>query len=160
MLQAMQTKVTQEGETESELFEKFMCYCKTGSGDLSKSISDAETKLPQLASELKDSEATLAETKEGLKQDQEDRSAAKAAIAEATGIRQKENAAYVAAKDEFVANIDAILKAVAALEKGMAGSFMQTRSASVLQKILNSRATREMLEEDRQTVLSFLSGNP
>jgi len=158
MLQAMQKKVTSEGEKEAELFDKFMCYCKTGSGDLSKSIGDAETKIPQLSSELKDSEAKLAETKEGLKQDQEDRSAAKTAIAEATGIRQKENAAFVAAKDEFVANIDAILKAVAALEKGIAGSFLQSRSASVLQKILNSRATGEMLEEDRQTLLSFLSG--
>ncbi|CAK0837757.1 unnamed protein product, partial [Prorocentrum cordatum] len=160
MLQAMQKKVTQEGERESELFEKFSCYCKTGSGDLSKSIGDAETKLPQLASELKDSEATLAETKEGLKQDQEDRSAAKAAIAEASGIRERENAAYVAAKDEFVANINAIVKATVALEKGMAGSFLQTQSASVLKRLLRAPATRDMLEEDRQTLLSFLSGSP
>merc|ERR1719434_344887 len=160
MLQAMSKKVTQEGEAEQELFDKFMCYCKTGTGDLSKSIGDAETKIPQLESELKDSEATLAETKEGLKQDQEDRSAAKAAIAEATGIRQKENAAYVAAKDEFVANINAIVKATAALEKGMAGSFLQTQSAGVLKRILSSKSTRDMLEEDRQTLLSFLSGNP
>ncbi|CAK0793940.1 unnamed protein product [Prorocentrum cordatum] len=41
----------------------------------------------------------------------------KAAIAEASGIREKENAAYVAAKDEFVANINAIVKATVALEK-------------------------------------------
>merc|ERR1719333_1100060 len=103
MLQAMSKKVTQEGEKEAELFEKFMCYCKTGTGDLSKSIGDAETKIPQLESELKDAEATLAETKEGLKQDQNDRSAAKEAIAEATGIRTKENSAFVSAKDDFVA---------------------------------------------------------
>jgi chromosome segregation ATPase len=159
MLTAMQKKVTEEGDKEAELFEKFMCYCKTGSGDLSKSISDAETKIPQLTSELKDSEAQLAETKEGLKQDQMDRSAAKATMAEATGLREKENAAYVAAKDEFVANIDAILKATAALEKGIAGSFLQTRSASILKGILNSPATQDMLEEDRQTLLSFLSGS-
>merc|ERR1719284_1946164 len=158
MLQAMSKKVTQEGEKEAELFEKFMCYCKTGTGDLSKSIGDAETKIPQLESELKDAEATLAETKEGLKQDQNDRSAAKEAIAEATGIRQKENSAFVAAKDDFVANINAILKATVALEKGMAGSFLQTQSASVLKKILNSPVTRNMLEEDRQQLLSFLSG--
>jgi len=160
MLQAMQKKVTQEGERETELFEKFSCYCKTGSGDLSKSIGDAETKLPQLASELKDSEAALAGTKEGLKQDQEDRSAAKAAIAEATGIREKENAAFVGAKDEYVANINAIVKATVALEKGMGGSLLQTQSASVLKRLLRSQATRDMLEEDRQTLLSFLSGNP
>merc|ERR1719262_324973 len=115
----MHKKVTAEGEKEAELFDKFMCYCKTGSGDFSKSIGDAETKIPQLGSELKDSEATLAETKEGLKQDQMDRSAAKEAIAEATGIREKENAAFTAAKDDFVANIAAIVKATAALERGM-----------------------------------------
>jgi len=161
MLQAMQKKVSQEGETEADLFEKFMCYCKSGSGDLSKSIGDAETKIPQLSSDLSSSEASLAETKEGLKQDQSDRSSAKAAIAEATGIRKKENAAFVAAKDEYVANIDAILKAVSALEKGNAGSFLQTQSASVLKKILSSPATGDMLEEDRQQLLSFLSGgNP
>jgi len=159
MLQAMQKKVAAEGEKESELFEKFMCYCKTGSGDLSKSIGDAETKIPQLSSELKESEATLAETKEGLKEDQTDRSAAKTAIAEATALREKENAAFVAEKDEYVANIKAILAAVGALQKGMAGSFVQTSTASVLKKMLNSEATRDMLEEDRQQLLSFLSGS-
>jgi peptidoglycan hydrolase CwlO-like protein len=158
MLQAMQTKISAEGEKEAALFEKFMCYCKSGSSDLSKSIGDAETKIPQLSSDLSSSEASLAETKEGLKQDQGDRSAAKAAMAEATGIRQKENAAFVAAKDEYVANIAAILKAVTALEKGIAGSFLQTQSADVLKRVLSSPATRDMLDEDRQQLLSFLSG--
>jgi septal ring factor EnvC (AmiA/AmiB activator) len=161
MLQAMQKKVVAEGEKEQELFDKFMCYCKTGSGDLSKSIGDAETKIPQLESDLKAAEASLAETKEGLKQDQSDRSAAKEAIADATAMRKKENAAFVAEKDDYVANIAAIRKAVAALEKGMAGSFLQTESAAVLKRILNSPTTKDMLEEDRQTLLSFLSGgNP
>jgi len=158
MLQAMQKKISEEGEKEADLFAKFMCYCKSGSSDLSKSIGDAETKIPQLSSDLSSSEASLAETKEGLKQDQGDRSSAKVAMAEATGIRKKENAAFVAAKDEYVANIDAILKAVSALEKGMAGSFLQTQSANVLKKILSSPVTRDMLEEDRQQLLSFLAG--
>merc|ERR1719439_521534 len=42
----------------------------------------------------------------------------------------------------------------------MAGSFLQTESAGVLKNILNAQATRDMLEEDRQMLLSFLSGNP
>merc|ERR1719439_402028 len=42
----------------------------------------------------------------------------------------------------------------------MAGSFLQTESAGVLKNILNAQATQDMLEEDRQTLLSFLSGNP
>merc|ERR1719437_67190 len=121
MLQAMTKKVTAEGEAEAELFAKFMCYCKTGTSDLTKSIDAAETKIPQIAADLKAAEADLAETKEGLKSDQVDRSAAKEAMAEATGIRNKENAAWTSAKDDFVANIAAILSATTSLEKGMAG---------------------------------------
>merc|ERR1719237_487915 len=41
----------------------------------------------------------------------------------------------------------------------MAGSFLQTKSASVLKMILSSPVTRDMLEEDRQQLLSFLSGS-
>jgi len=158
MLQAMSKKVTEEGAAEAELFEKFMCYCKTGTSDLTKSIDAAETKIPQIAADLKAAEADLAETKEGLKQDQADRAAAKEAIAEATGIRNKENAAFVAVKDELTANIAALLKAVKALEKGMAGSFLQTGAADRARRVVAQ--AKDLLEEDRQQVLSFLSGNP
>jgi hypothetical protein len=41
MLQAMEKKVTAEGEKETELFEKFMCYCKNGDEALAASIADA-----------------------------------------------------------------------------------------------------------------------
>jgi len=34
MLQMMQKKITAEGEKEKELFDKFMCYCQTGAGEL------------------------------------------------------------------------------------------------------------------------------
>ena len=33
----------QEGEKEKALYEKFMCYCKTSSGSLQSTISEAET---------------------------------------------------------------------------------------------------------------------
>jgi hypothetical protein len=48
MLDGMAKKVEAEGEAEEKLFEKFMCYCKTGAGSLEVSISEAETKIPQL----------------------------------------------------------------------------------------------------------------
>jgi len=158
MLQAMSKKIQSEGEREEELFNKFMCYCKTGTSDLTASIDNAETRIPELTAELGAAEGSLKETKEGLEQDKADRESAKEAIAEATGMREKENSAFTNAKDEYVANIGAITKAVAALEKGSAGVFLQTRQAARLQRIVE--ATKSVLEEDRQQVLSFLSGNP
>merc|ERR1719343_394342 len=53
MLQAMQKKVMEEGEKEEELYEKFVCWCKSGSGTLSASVQAAETKMPEVGSSIK-----------------------------------------------------------------------------------------------------------
>ena len=68
MLQAMQAKVQAEGEKEKELYEKFMCYCKTGGSDLSASIAAAEGKTGQLPSAIEEAEASLSQLKEDVKQ--------------------------------------------------------------------------------------------
>merc|ERR1719460_1491545 len=125
MLQNMQKKVEAEGEKEKELFDKYMCYCKTSGGDLSKSIADAGVKIPQLGADIKEAEAKNAQLKEDLKQHQVDRSAAKTAVADATALREKEAAEYEKESSEASANLAATNKAIAALEKGM-GSFLET----------------------------------
>merc|ERR1719399_2759690 len=105
MLQSMQKKVTAEGKTEDELFEKFMCYCKHGEESLSKSISEAEAKVPAVTSEIEEAEAAVKQLEEDLKSNQNDRRAAKEAMAEATKIREKEAAEFAAEKSELDANI-------------------------------------------------------
>merc|ERR1719408_1068249 len=73
MLQKMQSKVEAENEAEKELHEKFMCYCKTGAGDLQASIDAANTKIPQVSSDIKEAEEQLVQSKDDLKQAQSDR---------------------------------------------------------------------------------------
>merc|ERR1719316_375670 len=97
LLQNLQAKVTAEGEKETELYEKFECYCKNGVGTLEQSIADAETKITELEASIKSQTAEKKQLDEDLKQAKADRSAAKEAIAEATEIRKKEAAAF--AKD-------------------------------------------------------------
>merc|ERR1719426_327763 len=70
MLQAMEKKVVTEGEKETALFEKYMCYCKNSGGDLGKSIADAGTKMPQLEADIKEGESKKAQLEEDLKQHQ------------------------------------------------------------------------------------------
>jgi len=157
MLQAMQKKVEAEGEKEQALFDKYMCYCKNSGGDLSKSIGDADTKIPQLGADIKEAEAKQAQLKEDLKQHQVDRSAAKAAVAEATAIRAKEAAAFEKESSESKATIAALTKAVSALENGMAGAFLQTRPASILRHLAID--DKDLQEEDRQVLSAFLQGS-
>jgi len=155
LLQAMQKKVQEEGEKEAKLYEKFECYCKTGGGELEKSISAAETKGPEATADLEAGEGRLSQLKGDVKQAQVERTAAKEAMAKATAMRKKEAAAFAAEKSEAEANIEAVTKAVAAIEKGLGSSFLQTSAAQVLQEAVDKQ---EMPDTDRQELLSFLSG--
>jgi len=155
MLQAMQKKVEAEGQKETELFEKFMCYCKNGDEALAKSIADAEAKMPQVTADIEAGEAEVKQLKADIKQHQTDRAAAKAAMAEATSIREKEASAFADLKSEADANIAATTKATNAIEKGMAGSFLQTAEAQVLRNLVMGKSN--IADDDREEITAFLS---
>merc|ERR1719310_347087 len=150
----MQKKVEAEGVKEEELFEKFMCYCKNGAAALAKSIGDAETKIPQLESSIKQASEMKAQLEEDIKNHQADRAAAKAAMAKATAQREKEAAAFAKEHAESLANIDAAKKATAAISKGMAGGFLQTSAAAVLRKMVLSE---DLSDNQRDMLTSFLA---
>jgi len=156
MMQALQSKVEAEGEKEKELFDKYMCYCKNGADALAKSIADAEAKGPELASAIEEATGKLAQLKDDIKAHQADRAAAKTAMAEATAVREKEAAAFAAATGDLKTNLAGLGKAIAAIEKGM-GGFLQTTAASMLKKMVMNKA--DMLDADRQDVMSFLSSD-
>ena len=158
-----------------------MCYCSSNGNKLGDGIAASEEKTGQLTSDIKEAEEELAATKEALEQAQNDRAEAKTAMAEATGIREKEASAYAAESASYSSNLYAILGrcnvakpggeygraecstmggkwvgALDALEKGMAGAFLQTGAAQVLLKLVQSK--QDMLDADREEIVSFLSG--
>jgi len=155
MLQAMEKKVQAEGDKEVELFEKFMCYCKNSDGALAKSISDAEAKVGSVTADIEAGEAEAKQLKADLKSHQADRAAAKAAMAEARGIREKEAAAFADLSSEANANIAAVTKATAAIEKGMGGAFLQTSAAQTLKKLVLAQSNIE--DYDREELTAFLA---
>jgi len=157
MLQNLKKKVAAEGEKETELFEKFMCYCKNGDEALAKSISDGETKIPQVQSDIEAGEAEVKQLKSDLKAHQTDRAAAKAAMAEANKIREKEAATFADLKAEADANIAAATKATEAISKGMGGSFLQTKAADVLRNLVLNK--NDIADYEREEITSFLSNN-
>merc|ERR1719387_1708046 len=149
----MMNKIEAEGKKQEELYDKFMCYCKNADETLGKSIGDANTKIPQLESDIKEAIETKAQLDADIKSHQEDRTAAKEAMAKATEIREKEAAAFAKEDAEDKANIDALVKATAAIEKGMAGGFLQTSSAAVLRRLALSQ---DITNHDRDTLTAFL----
>lgn len=155
MLEALQKKVTAEGEVEAKLFDKFKCYCKTSGGTLSKSISEAETKVPSLTSDIEEAEAKRKQDQEDLKQAQADRADAKASMAQATALREKAAAEFSKQKAEYTSNLAALQDAITAIEKGVAG-FVQTDVARKVRDVVIN--TKDISEFDRQPLVAFLSG--
>merc|ERR1740139_1397076 len=156
MIQNLQAKVEEENEKEQELFDKFMCYCKTGVTTLADSISSSTVKVPKVQSTIEAAEASVKQIKADLKQHQVDRDAAKASSEKATGLREKEAATYATFKSDSDTNIAAMKKAVAALEKGAGGSFLQTTAAQSLRRFVVDKAN--LADIDRDTVMAFLQG--
>jgi hypothetical protein len=155
MLQSMSKKVEAEGEKETAIFEKFMCYCKTGGSDLGKSIADAKTKIPDLEAGIEGSAAKKTQLEKDLENHKADKAAANTAIAEATALREKESASFAKETSEDKAEVSSISSAVASLEGGLSGAFLQTPAAAHLRKIVSAK---DMEDSDRQAVISFLSG--
>jgi len=155
MLEALKAKVEAEGEKEKELYDKYMCYCKNAGGTLAKSIADAEAKGPQLTAAIEEATGKLAQLKEDVKSHQNDRAAAKSAMAEATALREKEKAAFDKVESETKTNLAALGKATTAIEKGM-GGFLQTTAAATLR---NLASKLDMMDADRQDLVAFLSGS-
>merc|ERR1719428_1538787 len=153
MLQMMVKKVEAEGKKEEELFEKFMCYCKSGKASLGKAIADAEEKIPQVESDIKEADAEKKQLDTDLETHKADRETAKSDIAKATSMREKDAAAFLKESGEDKSNLEALKKALAAIEKGMAGAFLQTNSAAVLRRLSLSQ---DMSNADRDLLASFL----
>jgi chromosome segregation ATPase len=157
LLQNMQEKVKAEGEKEADLYSKFKCYCKTGVGELESRIAAAGTAAPQLEASITGGEEKLAQTKQALADAQKERADAKGAIASAESIREKDATAFAKTKSELEGYLSQISAAVASLENGMAGSFLQARSsAAALRGIVEK--SEVIGDDDKELVMSFLSG--
>jgi hypothetical protein len=157
LLMAMQKKVEAEGKQSKELYDKFMCNVKSVNAGLDKSIAESSEKAPQLESSIKEASSQHQQLTEDLKQAQEDRDKAEKAMSTATSIREKEAAEYDKESNSQKADIDAVTKAIKAIEKGAkgGGAFLQTKASEVLRRLAVS-TNIDLSNVDRDLLSNFL----
>merc|ERR1719375_960452 len=149
----MQKKVEEAGRTELVLFDRYMCYCKTGLAELEKSVKDAEEKIPQLEGDIEEAVSTVAQLTEELKQHKTDKAEAQTTVEKATAVRNKEHTEFETESNEFKVNIAALSKAIPLIRSGMAG-FLQTGLAQTLRKLAT---TADLSSDDSNALTAFLS---
>jgi predicted nucleic acid-binding Zn-ribbon protein len=153
MLQMMQNKVSAEGAKKQEIYDKFMCYCDNADTLLGGAITAAENKIPQLESAIGGDGELKKQLDADIIKHKSDKDAANEAIATATALREKEATAFAKESGDLKTNIDALEKAIPAIEKGM-GGFLQTKAATVLQQL---SVSMDMGNVDRQMLTAFLT---
>jgi len=156
LLQDMQKEIEAEGEKEKGLYDKFMCYCDGNTDGMSKSAEEAAQRITELKSKLEAEKSEKAQLDQELMQHKQDREMAKADLAQATEIREKEHKEYVEFSTEQKSNLDAMTGAIAALEKGMGKAFLQSGTAGRLIKVV--QASSSVDDYERSSVMAFLSG--
>merc|ERR1719355_74575 len=155
LMQNMQKEIEAEGAKEKELFDKFMCYCSSNNGELTKAVADAKAQVEELTAKLKSEEAEKAQTAQELIDHKKDREGAKADMEEATMIREKEATEYDEMKADSETNIKAMAGAIPALEKGMGGAaLLQMPGMGSLHKLIESYPNMDAI--DRRDTLAFL----
>merc|ERR1719410_1825651 len=152
----MQAKVTAEGKKQEALYAKFMCYCKNSGETLAASIAAAKEKIESIGAELKAASENKKQTEQDLAEHQASRAEAKTAMAEATALREKEAKAFNQLASDSNVNLSALTAAIAAIEKGMGGAFLQTSAAISLRRFIMEKA--QVPDDIRQELLAFLSG--
>lgn len=155
MLQDMQKELEREGEAEKEIFEKAMCVCETGEGELQTAIEEATAAIQETSSKI---EADTAE-KTQLTQEIADHKTAKEQatkdLAEATALRKKDAKAFAHREKDFKVNIQGLSQAIPAIEKGMGGAaLMQMPHINHLRRMFG--VTPYLSSEERSQILAFL----
>merc|ERR1719253_1294846 len=147
-------QVEAEREKDQDMHEKFECYCTKNVEALQKSIAELNDSIPRIEAAIKEAESSGSGVAAELEQHKQDRADAKDAIEKATAQRESEASAFAKLSGDLKANIAACSKAIDAITKGMAGSFLQSAAASSLRKLVLSSSLGRF---DRETLTAFLS---
>lgn len=154
MLQMMKKKVEGQGELEASLFSKYECFCTTGKTNLEMSIATGEKKVPQLEGQLTGGLQKVEQLGGDVIRKTQEKKDLTQKMDETSKMRDKDHASYLKESSEQKADIEALGKAITALEKGVGGSFLQTPAADVLRQLVQ---TRKVSAGDSEVLSVFLS---
>ena len=155
LMQNMQKEIEAEGAKEKELFDKFMCFCTGNNDALEKSVADGEAAIAEYESKVTEGTAEKGRLTQEVATHKQDLAQATDDLSEAATLRKKESAEFDAREADDTTNIQAMSKAIPALEKGMGSASLMQMPGGVFDRV---KHIAEVYGEDfdRKTVLAFL----
>jgi hypothetical protein len=157
LLTDLKSKLEMDEKVEQQIYDKFACWCEKTTARKAKAIEDAQAdmrKLGQKMLKLKGTIATLAAEIEELIAAIK---ANKEAQAEATALREKENAAWKAETDETKEALTALEQAIIVLRDATGGSALlqeRTQARTAVKRVIDMLPTSVALKPQQEALLS------
>jgi len=158
MVSDLQAKVIGEGEVSQKEYDEFSEWCEEQSKNLQFEIKTGKATVEELTATIQSETAKIAELTTEIEELAADISKDEADLKAATGIRNKENADFVAEEKELVDTIDTLSRALQILEREMAkgASMVQLKNAGSVTaalKVLLDGASLNSADASRLTAL-------
>jgi len=125
LLKDMQTRLTEEAETDETIYEKMTCYCEVTEKEKKASIAAAEATIDESTAAIEENSALSAQLKTEIENLKNEMAKAQDAIDEATGLRESERAEFEEENKELLETIDALDRALEVLGKHQ--SFLEVK---------------------------------
>mmetsp|Transcript_31482 Transcript_31482/g.92136 ORF Transcript_31482/g.92136 Transcript_31482/m.92136 type:complete len:725 (-) Transcript_31482:70-2244(-) len=129
--QDMKVRITEDGEKEQAMYDKYACWCEKTTARKAKAIEDAKSDLRTLGNEILMNRGIVASKAAEIQATTADIKDNEQSQKEATAIRQKENAAWMAETSELQQAISALEKALIVLRTAQGGA---SSASALLQK--------------------------
>jgi len=146
LLQDMLKQLEKEAEEDEEVYEALSCWCATNDKAKTKSIADAETRIKALTTKIEQLTANSARLNSEIESLDKEVTANKAALADATGMREKQLKEFNAEEADALNSIELLGAALETLGKHHGSALLQipdsdaTSIATTLQHELSVNA--------------------
>merc|ERR1719156_453586 len=129
MMQEMKAKGEAEKEKEAKLYSEYMTWCKDTGVSKSQSIETATNKIESLKATIQKHEAAATELKDAVAVLDADIAGWQSDHEKITEIRETEKADYEATHTDYSESIDALTRAIVAVEKTSTQKLSQLQSS-------------------------------
>jgi len=112
LIEELKAKIEADGKMEQTIYDKYACWCETTSARKANDIHTAMSDIKSLSTKILELKGLVATRTSEIAQDSLEINDNQMAQDEATGIRQKENAAYMGEKTEMETTLNALERGI------------------------------------------------
>jgi len=112
LIEELKAKIEADGKMEQTIYDKYACWCETTSARKANDIHTAMSDIKSLSTKILELKGLVATRTSEIAQDSLEINDNQQAQDEATGIRQKENAAYMGEKTEMETTLNALQRGI------------------------------------------------